>query len=71
MVTFDAQDAQFGPLWAPRVLKMEPFGTPSGGQIVILEPAGSPFEPDVDLVILWGSFGRSFGSILASLLAHF
>ena len=38
-------------VWEPNVLKMEPFGTPSGSpgnQIVILEPGGGTFKPDVD-----------------------
>ena len=42
-IAFGPQDDEFGPLWAPKVLKMDPFGIPLGNQIGILEPVGSTF----------------------------
>ena len=72
-VAFGAQDAQFGSLWAPKVLKMEPFGTPLGAQICILEPVGSTFNQMLIYVCFsahsgghfgacWGSFWRILGT---------
>ena len=35
------KDVEFGSFGAPKVLKMDPLGTPLGRQIGILEPVGS------------------------------
>ena len=57
---FGGQDVEFGSFGAPKVLKMDPSGTPLGRQIGILEPVGSIVQPTVELVSCWVHFGGHF-----------
>ena len=54
------KDVEFGSFGAPKVLKMDPLGTPLGRQIGILEPVGNIVQPAVDLVSFWVHFGDHF-----------
>ena len=59
-VALGAQDVEFGSFGAPKVLQMDPLGTPLGRQIGILEPVGNIVQPAVDLVSFLAHFGAHF-----------
>ena len=61
-IAFGAKDVEFGRLWAPKVLKMIPFGTPLGAKSVFGSLSGALVQPAVDLVMFVAHLGGHLGA---------